>query len=70
MAWYTACISPTLNCSFDHEHTGSQSDWLLPTLNTAQPDFDWVKSRVPDQNGISQALYIVEIYHSGPEPLK
>ena len=28
------------------------------------------KSRVPDQNGISQACYIVEIYHSGPEPSK
>ena len=26
-------------------------------------------SRVPHQNGISQACYIVEIYHSGPEPL-
>ena len=25
--------------------------------------------RVPDQNGISQACYIVEIYRSGPEPL-
>ena len=25
-------------------------------------------SRVPGQNGISQACYIVEIYHSGPEP--
>ena len=25
-------------------------------------------SRVPDQNGISQACYIVEIYHSGPDP--
>ena len=25
-------------------------------------------SRVPDQNGISQACFIVEIYHSGPEP--
>ena len=24
-------------------------------------------SRIPDQNGISQACYIVEIYHSGPE---
>ena len=24
-------------------------------------------SRVPDQNGISQACYIVEIYHSGLE---
>ena len=24
--------------------------------------------RVPDQNGISQACYIVEIHHSGPEP--
>ena len=24
--------------------------------------------RVPDQNGISQACRIVEIYHSGPEP--
>ena len=26
-------------------------------------------SRVPDQNGVSQAWYIVEIYHSGPKPL-
>ena len=25
-------------------------------------------SRVLKQNGISQACYIVEIYHSGPEP--
>ena len=25
------------------------------------------KSRVPNQNGISQACYIVEIYHSSPE---
>ena len=25
-------------------------------------------SRVPDQNGMSQACYIVKIYHSGPEP--
>ena len=25
-------------------------------------------SRVPDQSGISQACYIVEIYHSGLEP--
>ena len=25
-------------------------------------------SRVPDQNGISQACYLVEIYHSGPRP--
>ena len=24
--------------------------------------------RVPDQSGISQACYIVKIYHSGPEP--
>ena len=24
-------------------------------------------SRVPDQNGISQACYRIEIYHSGPE---
>ena len=31
----------------------------------------WAKeniSRVPDQNGISQACHIVEIHHSGPEP--
>ena len=28
------------------------------------------KSRVPDQNGISQACCIVEIYHSGLEPSK
>ena len=27
-------------------------------------------SRVPDQNGVSQACYIVEIFHSGSEPLK
>ena len=26
-------------------------------------------SRVPDQNGISQACSIVKIYHSDPEPL-
>ena len=26
-------------------------------------------SRIPDQNGISQVCYIVDIYHSGPEPL-
>ena len=25
-------------------------------------------SRVPDQNGISEAFYVVEIYHSSPEP--
>ena len=25
-------------------------------------------TRVPDQNGISRACYIVEINHSGPEP--
>ena len=25
-------------------------------------------SRVPDQNGVSQACYIVKIHHSGPEP--
>ena len=25
------------------------------------------KSRVPDQNGVSQARYIVEIHHSGQE---
>ena len=25
--------------------------------------------RVPDQNGIAQACYIVKIYHSDPEPL-
>ena len=25
-------------------------------------------SMVPDQNGISQACYIIKIYHSGPEP--
>ena len=25
-------------------------------------------SGLPDQNGVSQACYIVEIYHSGPEP--
>ena len=24
--------------------------------------------RVPEQNGISQAFYVVEIYHSGVEP--
>ena len=28
------------------------------------------KSRVPDQNGVSQAWYIVEIHHSGREPSK
>ena len=27
-------------------------------------------SRVPNQNGVSQACYMVEIYHSGPEPMK
>ena len=27
-------------------------------------------SRVLDQNGISQECYLVEIYHSGPEPLR
>ena len=27
-------------------------------------------SRVPDQNGVSQACYTVEIHHSGPEPSK
>ena len=26
-------------------------------------------SRVPDQNGVSQARNIVEMYHSGQEPL-
>ena len=25
-------------------------------------------SRVPDQSGVSQACYIVEMYHSGPKP--
>ena len=30
---------------------------------------NWINiMRVSDQNGISQACYIVEIYHSGPEP--
>ena len=29
-----------------------------------------IKSRVPDQNGTSQAGYVVEINHSGPEPPK
>ena len=28
------------------------------------------KARVPDQNGVSQAWYIVEIHHSGWEPSK
>ena len=28
------------------------------------------KSRVPDQNGVSHACYIVEIDHCGPEPSK
>ena len=28
------------------------------------------KSRVPDQNSVSQAQYIVEIYHSGRKPSK
>ena len=28
----------------------------------------WCILRVPDQNGISQAYYFVEIYHSGPDP--
>ena len=28
------------------------------------------RSRVPDQNGVSQAWYIVEIHHSGQEPSK
>ena len=28
------------------------------------------KSRVPNQNGVSQAWYIVEIHHSGREPSK
>ena len=27
-----------------------------------------INSRVPDQNGVFQACYIVEIYHSGPKP--
>ena len=27
-------------------------------------------SRVPDQNGVSQAWYVVEIHHSGQEPSK
>ena len=30
----------------------------------------FIKSRVPDQNGVSQAWYIVEIHHSGGELLK
>ena len=29
----------------------------------------WNKSRVPDQYGLSQLFYIVEIYHSGQKPL-
>ena len=28
------------------------------------------KSRVPNQNGVTQACYIVKIYHSSPEPSK
>ena len=33
------------------------------------PYHQWsIISRVPDQNGISQACYIVMIYHSGQEP--
>ena len=29
-----------------------------------------IKLRVPNQNGVSQAWYIVAIYHSGRKPLK
>ena len=35
------------------------------TLGTSETQ---VQIEVPDQNGISQACYIVEIYHPGPEP--
>ena len=36
---------------------GFPSEWRISTI-----------SRVPDQNGVSQAWYIVEIYHSGLKP--
>ena len=43
------------------------SSVLIWSLCESRPLY---KLRVPDQNSISQACYIVEIYHFGPEPSK
>ena len=59
---YQDCPSALRGRSFDTGHsiqTFSQIFFICSMLI----------SRVPDQNGVSQARYIVEIYHSGWEPL-
>ena len=45
---------------------------FCPPSTTQQQQIKTVKkkSRVPDQNGVSQAWYIVEIHHSGRKPSK
>ena len=68
-------ISHNLNLTYPVHDTSQSSDlndcWLL--LKKKKGFMYTCLSvtkilRVPDQNGISQACFIVEIYHSGPEP--
>ena len=39
-----------------------------PMSTPREKSFLFFNLRVPDQNGASQAGYVVEIYRSGPEP--
>ena len=43
---------------------------IYTALITIMKNHNLYKPRVPDQNGVSEACYIVEIYHSGRESSK
>ena len=50
-----------------HSH-GSLGPWYLKTIWNSDICIYMCIWRVPDQKGVSQAWYIVEIHHSGREP--
>ena len=54
--------------TFRSSNGGIKSENILKLTKTCPPSSCLHNSRVTDQNGVSQACYVVEIYHSGLEP--
>ena len=65
--WNTCCYRHWLLDFLLSVFCSSNPIYLLHSLSCTQ-SFPAVYSRVPSQNGVSQAWYIVEIHHSGRKP--
>ena len=69
-AWKTFCSETGVvlaYCIIDQTDTNEAFTGIVMSADITSFDCGNI-SRVLDHNGISQACYIVEMYHSGPDP--